>query len=583
MSLPTLGIDAYQLTTLLTHADEKRLDQQVSMAFFFRRMPKNRAYVVYAGLRRIVEHAHQMNIDSDELEALLEHTSIGPALAARPDVLERMHSLNGFDGSIDAMPEGSLAFAGPASRTDGSAWTIGDKAFSIYTPLMQVKTDMVRAKLLETPWLGFINHMSMVASKASRVVTAAKGKSVMEFGQRRTHPAAALDATWAAWVAGINATSNIAAYARWRITTTGTMDHFAVQAAEDGKRARAETERGFFAAYAKTFSTVPTTMLVDTYDTDAGIRHAVEATDKKLGAVRIDSNVTRETMLHARKLLDSLGCSHTKIYVSDGLDEHRLADLVDVVDGFGVGENIVCSPDAAVGVGAVAKLIVNGYGALTMKVAKGTGKATLPGELQVHRFDDHDVVSLASEPSPGGRALLEPIWRGKKPVRETSAVDDLTDARERARDEIAALHLYTQESPLYPILNARLRDRNRERIRPLIPLVKLLLTALYKLPAISGTTVYRGVKRTLKALFLPTEQTKFWWAFSSTTTSLAVLQSEQFLGKTGERTMFHSHMMCTRRTIFNATRRYQARKNCCFHLRLCLWSRGCWKWDQTCT
>lgn len=443
MSLPTLGIDAYQLTTLLTHADEGRLDDEVTMSFFFRRMPKDRGYVLFSGLRRIVEHAAQMALDEGELRALSEHAAIGPALAARPRVLERLRALRGFTGAIDAMPEGSVAFAGPASRTDGTPLVIGGAPLSIYTPLLQVKTDLVRAKLIETPWLGFVNHMSMVASKAARVVGAARGKSVMEFGQRRTHPAAALDAAWAAWVAGIQSTSNVAAFARWRITTTGTMDHFAVQAAERPGVPRAETERGFFTAYARTFAGLPTTMLVDTYDTERGIRHAVEAARAAggpLGAIRIDSNVTPASIARARALLVELGSPETKIYVSDGLDERRVAELAELADGFGVGENIVCSPDAATGIGAVAKLVVNGYGAITMKVAKGTGKATLPGELQVHRFSDHDVVALASEPAPGGsRAMLAPIWRGGAPVRETDARADLDAARTRAAEDIAAL------------------------------------------------------------------------------------------------------------------------------------------------
>ncbi len=442
MTLPTLGIDAYQLTTLLTHADEGRLDHQVSMAFFFRRMPKSRSFVVFSGLRRILEHAQQMALDEAELDALQLHAAIGPALRARPEVLAHLRALRGFRGSIDAMPEGSVAFAGPAARTDGTPLLVGGAPLSIYTPLLQVRTDLMRAKLLETPWLGFINHMSMVASKAARVVMAAGDKSVMEFGQRRTHPAAALDASWAAWIAGISATSNVAAFARWGVTTTGTMDHFAIQAAERPGRSRAATEREFFGAYARTFPGVPTTMLVDTYDTERGIRHAVEACpNNTLGAIRIDSNVNPDSIARARKLLAELGSPSTKIFVSDALDEHRVAELRELVDGFGVGENIVCSPDAAVGVGAVAKLIVNGYGATTMKVAHGTGKATLPGELQVWRFMDHDLVALASEPSPGAgaRPVLVPVWREGAPVHETSAREDLADARERVKAEVAAL------------------------------------------------------------------------------------------------------------------------------------------------
>jgi nicotinate phosphoribosyltransferase len=441
MTLATLGIDAYQITTLLTHDAEGRLGQDVSMAFFFRRMPKNRRFVLFAGLRRILEHARSMTLGAAELDALLEHPTIGPVLTKRPAVLEALSGLEGFRGSIDAMPEGTPAFAGPASRTDGSPLLVSGQPLVIYTPMLQVRTDMVRAKLIETPWLGFVNHMAMVASKAARVVLAARGKSVMEFGQRRTHPEAALDATYAAWVAGASATSNVAAWAKWRIPATGTMDHFAIQASERPGLSRSDAERGFFEAYARTFQGSPVTMLVDTYDTERGIANAVSAARSAgipLFGIRIDSNVSPASVARARALLAELGSPETRIYVSDGLDEARVAELAGVADGFGVGENVVCSPDAAVGVGAVAKLIVNGYGETTMKVAKGTGKATLPGELQVHRFADHDLVALASEPSPGGasRPLLVPVWRGDGPVGK---LPEPNEARERAKVEIAAL------------------------------------------------------------------------------------------------------------------------------------------------
>src|SRR4029077_7632512 len=102
----------------------------------------------------------------------------------------------------------------------------------------------------------------------------------------------------------------------------------------------------------------------------------------------------------ARALLSELGAPNAKIFVSDGLDEYRARELSSSVVGFGVGENISCSPDAATGIGAVAKLVVNGYGKITMKLAKGSGKATLPGELQAYRFDDHDLIALADEAAP---------------------------------------------------------------------------------------------------------------------------------------------------------------------------------------
>ncbi|MGZ3427858.1 MAG: nicotinate phosphoribosyltransferase [Polyangia bacterium] len=434
MSLDTLTVDAYQLTTLVAHADAGRMQSPVAMAFFFRKLPRNRNYVLFCGLRQIFEHAAAMRFDGGDLELLLSDPLIGPALKERPQLAAALRALDGFDGEIDALPEGTPAFAGPALRSDGKPFAVGDTRIGIYTPLMQVRTDLLRSKLIETPWLGRINHLSMVASKAARVVTAARGKPVLEFGARRTHPAAAVDASYAAWIAGVSATSNVAALRRWGVPIAGTMDHFYVQATEQIGEKWPDSERHAFAEFYRVFPH-NSIMLVDTYATEDGIRHAVAATGGKLTGVRLDSNVTPETVARARQILDELGARHAKIIVSDGLDEFRVAQL-DGADGYGVGENITCSPDAAVGIGAVAKLTVNAYGKLTMKLARGTGKATLPGELQVHRFADHDLVALADEVvASNGRKLLQPVWRGRAPVAPPTP----EQTRAYAQEEIAAL------------------------------------------------------------------------------------------------------------------------------------------------
>jgi nicotinic acid phosphoribosyltransferase len=126
-----------------------------------------------------------------------------------------------------------------------------------------------------------------------------------------------------------------------------------------------------------------------------------------------------------------------KIFVSDALDEFKVRELSPYVDGFGVGENISCCPDAATGVGAVAKLVVNGYGKVTMKFSRGSGKATLPGELQAYRFGDHDLVALASEAAPsGGKPLLEPVWRGRALAKP---LPTLNESRAYVRAQIASL------------------------------------------------------------------------------------------------------------------------------------------------
>jgi nicotinate phosphoribosyltransferase len=436
MSLDTLTVDAYQLTTLVAHADAGRLAHRLAMAFFLRKLPKNRNYVVFAGLRQILAHAAAMRVDPAELDALERHPLFGAALRARPAVVEALRRLDGFDGDIDALPEGTLVFAGPGLRTDGAPFTVAGTQVQLYAPFLQVRTDMVRAKLIETPWLGRINHLSMVASKAARVVEAAKGKIVLEFGARRTHPAAAVDVSYAAYLAGTTASSNVAADLRYGVPTTGTMDHFFVQAAERDEVGRADSERGAFRAFYEAFPH-SSTMLVDTYDTLVGIRHAVEATAGKLTGIRLDSNVTPETARQARALLDELGAPQAKIIASDGLDEYRVRGLEPYCDGFGVGENISCSPDSPVGVGAVAKVVVNGYGEITMKLARGSGKATLPGLLQVWRYPDHDLVALADEATPaGGRALLRPVWRGRAPVE---ALPSLEESRAEVRRQIEAL------------------------------------------------------------------------------------------------------------------------------------------------
>ncbi len=424
MSLATMGIDAYQLSTLVTHADAGRLNHQVAMSFFFRRMPTNRNFVIFAGLRQVLEHAAQMAFDPGDLAALDNHPMVGKVLRTRGVLKTALEKMKGFVGEIDAVPEGTLVYADTALDSSGVPVQIAGAPLRIYTPMIQVRTDMMRAKLIETPWLGYINYLSMVASKAARIVLAAKGKPVLEFGARRAHPAAAVDAAYAAYIAGTTASSNVAATRKWGVPSIGTMDHFAIQASEQIGRPPSETEGEFFTNFTKVFP-ASSTLLVDTYDTDRGIQSAVSATQGRLNGIRIDSNVTPATIARARAILRKMNASDVKVFVSDGLDEQRVSELSQLADGFGVGENITCSPDNATGIGAVAKLVVNGYGKVTMKFAKGSGKATLPGELQVYRFPKYDLVTLGSEiPPSGGKPLLEPVWRGAKAVGYVPTIDE---------------------------------------------------------------------------------------------------------------------------------------------------------------
>ncbi len=458
MSLASLGVDVYQLTTLIAHAAEGRMGdeaggaQEVGMGYFFRKLPKNRNYVVAAGLRSILSYCADLRFSPEELATLTAHPVLGPALHTSPgaQILAALRELSGFCGDIDALPEGTLAFAGPARRKGGEPALIDGMPISAYTPLLQVRTGLLQAKLIETPWLSRLNYFSMVASKAARVVCAAREdgteRPVIEFGQRRTHPEAAVDAAYAAYLAGCAATSNLAATHRYGIPSVGTMDHFAVQAAERLGVPVGETERGFFAAFSRLFPQA-STLLVDTYDSWQGIPSAVAATAGRLNGVRLDSEVTVESVRRAKALLAELGAPGAHLFVSDGLDEWRVRELARAgADGFGVGENITCSPDAATGIGAVGKLVQNGYGKPTMKLARGSGKATLPGMLQVHRYGDHDLLALLSEAvPPGGRALLQPVWRGHGPALPSVKVEA---SRAWVREQIDGLppHLRALET-----------------------------------------------------------------------------------------------------------------------------------------
>ena len=416
-------IDLYQLTSLVPHWDAGLADQPVTMSFFSRRLPRGpdgrpvRGYLVWAGLRRCLGWLKEAAIDNARAETLMSHPVLGPALRTRPELVERLLRWR-FRGNIAAPPEGTPLWAGPAITLDGAPLDIDGVRPTAGCPYLVVQTDMLSAKLIETPLLSIINHMTMVASKAARVVDAAGDRSVLEFGQRRTHPEAAVDAAVAAWLAGCTGTSNVEAHHRYGVPVMGTMDHFAVQAWERPGVPRHETEAAFFRAF---YDAYPenASLLVDTYDTfgeRTGIRAAVLATGGKLSSVRLDSKITPDNVRRARAMLDSLGATQAKIFVSGGMDEYKVAALGDApVDAFGIGERIVTSPDAPVGVGAVGKLCLVGSRP-TMKLSRGSGKATLPGLIQVWRQPDgRDIVTRQTERG-AGKPLLEPVWMGDKPL-----------------------------------------------------------------------------------------------------------------------------------------------------------------------
>ena len=436
-------VDLYQLTSLVPHHAAGLSNAPVAMAFFSRRLPREpltqrpaRGYLLWAGLQRCLDYLEQAAFTDESLEGLQRHPTLGPALRAHPDLVQKLAQWR-FRGEVHAPREGTPLLAGEAVRLDGTPLDVDGVRPAAYCPYLVVETDLLSAKLIETPLLSIINTMTMVATKASQIVHAARGRVVFEFGTRRVHLEEAVDSAVAAYIGGCTATSNVEAGLRHGIPVAGTMDHFAVQAWERPGVPRHVTERAFFEAFHALYPGSDT-LLVDTYDTfgaRTGIRNAVAATNGTAAGIRIDSALTHENIWRARRLLDDLGAKDTRIVVSGGLDEHRIEALGDApVDGYGIGERIVTSPDAPVGVGAVGKLtMVNGRP--SMKLSRGSGKATLPGLVQCWRTDHGDVVGLREE-TVAGTPLLSPVWdhdRGRLPAPTVAEV------RDYAADCLAAL------------------------------------------------------------------------------------------------------------------------------------------------
>ena len=467
---PATHLDLYQLTSLVPHWDSSRGQMPVTMSFFSRRLPQTlggdpaRGYLLWTGLRRCLEWLGQARFEEGRIESLLGHPTLGDALSARPGMVDDLRRWS-FNGLISSPPEGTPIWAGRAEGPDGQLVDIDGVRPAAQTPYLVVQTDLLTAKLIETPLLSIINHMTMVGSKAARVCEAAKDRAVLEFGTRRTHPMAAVDAAYAAYIGGCAGTSNVEAYHRYGIPAMGTMDHFAIQSWEAEGVARHESERAFFEAFYRAYPH-GSVLLVDTYDAygpKTGIPAAVAATKGQLAGIRLDSRISVENVKRARAMLDQLGAPQAKIVVSGGMDEHSIAALADApVDAFGVGERIVTSPDAPVGVGAVGKICeVNGLP--SMKLSRGSGKATLPGRVQVFRHEGRDTVACHGEDRPG-TALLMPVWTEHGP----EALPTPSDVRDYAAQCIAALPPTSREArqvnvPISEALYALIKDLVEQR------------------------------------------------------------------------------------------------------------------------
>jgi nicotinate phosphoribosyltransferase len=418
-----LFTDLYEIAMLRAYFT-LGMAERATFSLFARRLPPSRNFLLACGLGDLLEEIAAFRFEEPQLHYL---ASLG---AFPEDFLDWLARLR-FSGDIHAMPEGTPVFADE--------------------PILEIVAPIAEGQVLETLILNQIGLQTILASKAARIVAAARGRSVVDFGARRAQGFDAADkGARAFFVAGVDATSNLAAGAAYKIPVAGTMAHSFVEACDS------ETEA--FASYLRLFP--DTTLLVDTYDTIGAIRTIV-ALARKMGddfrarAIRLDSGDLDALSRQARRMLDEAGLSRVEIVASGGLDEARIDRLAAAgapIDVFGVGTEMAVSSDAPAL--DIAYKLTEYAGRGRMKLSPG--KCTLPGRKQVfRRFRDGvacgDTIARHDERLPGA-PLLRPVMRDGVALGQAPS---LAEIRAFARASVEALpagcRSLAPHDPPYPV------------------------------------------------------------------------------------------------------------------------------------
>jgi nicotinate phosphoribosyltransferase len=395
--------DQYQLSMLEAYLAEGMTETAV-FEFFVRKLPPRRDFLMAAGLEQLVEFLEGMRYTPDELAWLRASGTYSSRF---------IDSLTGlrFTGDVDAMPEGT--------------------AFFPNEPVVRVTAPLPEAQLIESRLINLIHFQTLIASTAARMVLAAPGKQLVDFGFRRAHGAeAGLLAARASYLAGFAGTATVAAHREFGVPVFGTMAHSFIQAHDD--------EATAFERFARV-RPAALTLLIDTYDTEraagivARLAPKLAAEHIVIAAVRLDSGDLAAHARAVRHILDDAGLQKVRIFASGGLDDRALLQLrrsAAPIDGFGVGTSLTTSSDAPA-LDCAYKL-QEYAGRPRRKLSEG--KATWPGRKQVYRFHRpdgtiaEDVVALVSELC-AGEPLLRPVMRAGRRLPD---LPDLSRARGHA-------------------------------------------------------------------------------------------------------------------------------------------------------
>jgi len=402
--------DLYQLTMAAGYYQAGKHEETATFELYVRNLPLNRNYVIAAGLAQAVEYLRNLSFSREECSYLRGLSQFSRAQAGFFEMLGNLR----FTGDLHAVPEGTPMFAGE--------------------PLLTVRAPLVQAQIAETYLLATIGFQSMVATKASRLVEAAGGRAVVEFGTRRAHsPEAGVLAGRAAYIGGCAGTSNTKTGFLHGVPVFGTAAHSWVMSFESELDSFRELQKLLGPA---------TIYLVDSYDTEAGARKAADLGEPFWG-VRLDSGNLVELTRSVRLILDEAGFPQAKIMVTGDLNEYKILELMKEhlpIDAFGVGTELATSADDPK-IGAVYKLVELESGGEKRYTAKfSDDKHTWPGAKQVFRYPGRDLVGCAWETPEGTPAppktLLEPVIRDGATV---AGLPDATEARKTAAEGLRTL------------------------------------------------------------------------------------------------------------------------------------------------
>ena len=394
--------DLYQLTMAQTYFQSQRLDP-ATFSLFIRSYPPNRGYFVAAGLQDVLEFLEQFTVDSTGIDYLHSRRLFAD------DFLDLLKGLK-FTGDVWAIPEGRLAFKDE--------------------PFLEVTAPIIEAQIVETFIINQVNLQSLIATKAARCVHAAGGRAVVDFALRRAHGIdAGMKVARASYLAGFTGTSNVRAGQEYGIPIVGTMAHSFVSSFEQ----EMDAFRAFIASFPNN-----SILLIDTYDTLAGARKAVEiakemaANGQQLQGVRIDSGDLKKLAIEVRRIFDEAGLKSVKIIGSGGLDEFDLADftVADVpYDSYGVGTKMGVSADAPWF--DIAYKLVEYDERPVLKLS--TSKVSWPGKKQMFRMRDErsqlqkDVIALREENIPGADPLLQKVMASGEVAVRCPTLEEIRD------------------------------------------------------------------------------------------------------------------------------------------------------------